>query len=438
MTATNRRRLHIGGRARDPNRGLPVSNREVRRLLALAAVVVAWAGCTGPTPQDLPRPVPSGASFPLTPRPPCDVRLAAAVQGNDAGAVRQLIAAGVTPNCGAQDYPTALSEAILHDRVEVVRALLEGGASPDLRWNAHGDRLPLQDVIEGEGFGMRQRHRAEMLALLIRHGADVNARWCPFESRLPVYRGVGAGRTMVMPACGAATGVTALQTAARLGRADAVAQLLAAGADGRWEDHQRLTAIELAATEDVFGVIVVRRFGSEAAAVADYQRRRSRFEAPALRGATMLAAAVSHRFYGWTRLELSGSADPDRVEGNASGMTALQLAVVNGWAEGVALLLDFGADIEGRSCPDHRWLGGYHASQVDMTGCDPARGLTPLMIAAATRTPVGVFGEDRSFGLMDSTAVDWKGRTSRRHAELAGVDAQSLHNYGPDPGRRSR
>ena len=53
------------------------------------------------------------------------------------------------------------------------------------------------------------------------------------------------------------------------------------------------------------------------------------------------------------------------------------------------------ADMAARAWPE----------RVDMAGCTAAQGLTPLMVAAVTRTPVGVFGRDRSFALLDSTAV---------------------------------
>ena len=197
------------------------------RLLLVAVVAASVAGCATPASEP-PRPHRASVDFPMMARLPCDERLVAAATRDDGAAVRRLVAEGVAPNCGDDLSPTVLSEAILYDRIAVVRELLEAGANPDLRWSSHGDRLPVQDVIEsGALFGMRQVHRAESLALLIRHGADVNARWCPFESRLPLYRGEGAGRTLITPGCTAAGGVTALRMAAQLRQADSVAQLLA-------------------------------------------------------------------------------------------------------------------------------------------------------------------------------------------------------------------
>lgn len=383
----------------------------------------------------------ASAYFPMAPRPPCDARLLAAIQGDDTAAIRQLVDATVTPNCSDEGGPTALSLAILADRVAVVRALLESGADPDLRWQ-RGDRLPLQDVIEGGAlFGMRNRHRAEMLGLLIRRGVDVNARWCPFESRLPLYREDGGARTLVMPGCTAVGGVTALWMAARLGQGDAVAQLLTAGAEPGWLDGQSaapLIALDVAPTEDIFGMLMVRQFGSESAAVADYRRRDPRVAARAVPGQPRLLEAISNRYYGLARLMLAAGANPDEAATDTGGgMTPLQLAVALRWEGGVELLLDAGAALEGRSCPSSLWFRAWDAT-VDMTGCTPARGLTPLMVAAATRTPIGVFGRDRSFTLLDSTAVDWQGRSARRHAELAGVPARTLFNYGVDSKSRPR
>ncbi|MGE0360352.1 MAG: hypothetical protein AB7H93_04630 [Vicinamibacterales bacterium] len=119
-------------------------------------------------------------------------------------------------------------------------------------------------------------------------------------------------------------------------------------------------------------------------------------------------------------------------------MTPLAQAVALGWTAGAELLLQAGADIESRSCPTAAWVETYLRRPLDMSGCTPERGLTPLMMAAFARRPVDVFGAARSGHLQASTAVDWRGRSARRHAELAGVEARMLFTYGPDAAPRSR
>ena len=117
------------------------------RLLLVAVVAASVAGCATPAPEP-PLPDIASVDFPMMARLPCDERLVAAARRDDGAAVRRLVAEGVAPNCRDDLSPTVLSEAILYDRI-VVRALLETGANPNLRWSSHGDRLPVQDVIEG-------------------------------------------------------------------------------------------------------------------------------------------------------------------------------------------------------------------------------------------------------------------------------------------------
>ena len=121
-----------------------------------AVLVAASVVACGPSVSKAPVLQVASVDFPVLARPVCDEKLAEAATRADVGQVRQLIAEGKTPNCGSDGLPTLLSDAILNDRVDVVRALLDGKADPNLRWGGHGDRLPVQDVIEGGAlFGMR-------------------------------------------------------------------------------------------------------------------------------------------------------------------------------------------------------------------------------------------------------------------------------------------
>ena len=81
-----------------------------------------------------------------------------------------------------------------------------------------------------------------------------------------MYFGEGAGRTVIGPGCTAAGGVTALRMAAQLGQADSVAQLLAAGADTGWREERDLaglTALDVALSEDIFGLVMVHGLGAK-------------------------------------------------------------------------------------------------------------------------------------------------------------------------------
>lgn len=401
--------------------------------LLLAAVAMAWSGaCTeGPDLPEPAGPASGGPGYIVAARPQCDGKLTAAVEAGDDATVRTLVTGGVHSSCAVETQVamTALDRAVIDDRVEIVRALLEGGADPNLRWSSHGDRFPLQQAIESASYGLRPRHRTEIVALLLRHGADPDASWCQFESRVPIY--APGGRQILQPGCTAATGVTPLRIAVELDQVDTVALLLHAGAKAGEVDRHNATALDLSRSTQVYGLLVAQQFGSEASAIADYQRRHPSMSSALQPGDTVLTAAVAGRLYGFTRLELATGADPDRASAaTAGGVTPLALAVSMGWSAGAELLLDSGADIEARSCPTPTWVATYLQRPLDVSGCTLERGLTPLMMAAIAKQPVGVFGRNRAFELQNATVVDWRGRSARRHAQLAGVAPELLATYG--------
>ncbi|MGE0360353.1 MAG: ankyrin repeat domain-containing protein [Vicinamibacterales bacterium] len=279
-----------------------MSNEQMRRIAL--AVTAAWTiACTQPPP--LPEPavgVAGTGAFPVAARPLCDERLTAALEANDPAAVRQLATAGVSVSCSVETQVamTALDRAVIDDRVEVVRALLEVGADPNLRWSSHGDRFPLQQAIESASYGLHPRHRTEIIAMLLRHGADPDAAWCPFESRVPIY--APGGRQILQPGCTAATGVTPLRVAAELDQTDTVALLLHAGADAGLVNRQNSTALDRSRSASVYGLLVAHQFGSEAGAIDDYRRRNPGFPDRMYPGDSVLTTAVAGRLYGFTRL----------------------------------------------------------------------------------------------------------------------------------------
>lgn len=99
----------------------------------------------------------------------------------------------------------------------------------------------------------------------------------------------------------------------------------------------------------------------------------------------------------------------------AGGVTPLQLAVASVWRRARNCCSSWVPTSRAGHAPCRRGCAGIGAVGVDMLGYAAAQ-LTPLMVAAAAGTLIGVFGRDRSFALLDSAAVDWKGRSARRHA----------------------
>jgi ankyrin repeat protein len=127
-----------------------------------------------------------------------------------------------------------------------LRRLLEQGTSPNLRWGESGDRLPIQEVLEGSSYGYRIPDPVEALSLLLKHGADPNARWCPFESRqISEWRAT----------CTARKGMTPLNFATIIGQRRIVELLLAAGADPGARDFTGRSPLDYAADEVVVEMI---------------------------------------------------------------------------------------------------------------------------------------------------------------------------------------
>ena len=123
-----------------------------------------------------------------------------------------LLASGATPDSQTNENGASVLAGLCYaNQIECVKLLLEHGANPNL---GHANTLesPLHHAITNDA-------SAELVALLIRHGADVNAKT---NASLYSYNYYGDTPTR---------GETPLHRAAAYSPADIVKMLLVAGAD---------------------------------------------------------------------------------------------------------------------------------------------------------------------------------------------------------------
>jgi ankyrin repeat protein len=228
-----------------------------------------------------------------------DAPLAAAVQQNDAAAVRKLLAAKADVNAVQADGMTALHWAAYHDDADLVKRLLTVGAEAKIA-NRYGITPLFLACENGSG---------EIVAMLLAAGADANA---------------------TLPG-----GETALMTAARTGRLAPVQALLAKGANVNARERKGQTALMWAAAEGHKEVIEALL-----AAGADYQT-------PLASGFTPLAFAIREgRTAATLRLIEAGAGVNEVMQPKRGGkaMSPLLLAVENGHFELAAEVLKAGAN----------------------------------------------------------------------------------------------
>ena len=165
--------------------------------------------------------------------------------------IKALLAAGVDPNpelrmrrptrggyAGRFSDPlfdvgaTPLLRATIANDTEVVRALLDKGASP----NIHAMGVTPFLAAAGVGGGQRGGPSTALLDLFLQHGADVNAQ----------VTGTKTYSMRISRSPSTNEGTTALHAAAQAGRTDLVRYLLEKGANPEMVDSNGRKAIDLA------------------------------------------------------------------------------------------------------------------------------------------------------------------------------------------------
>lgn len=237
-----------------------------------------------------------------------DLEIYKAIKNGDISQVQKLIADGADIN-GGTNADTLLHTAIVHDKIEIVKLLLDKGADANLP-HSHG-YTPLHQAAQGGNHAIA--------ALLIQSGADVNARiGGPVDNGVrPLHVAARNGRiemTKLLLASGAnpkersgkGFGWTPLHYAARSGKPEPeIARLLLAkGADVNAKDDSERTALHFAA-------------GNDSSMYANI---------------IMLAKAL-----------LDAGAKVEAADN--SGHTPLYNAIISGPIDAVALLLDRGANV---------------------------------------------------------------------------------------------
>jgi hypothetical protein len=193
--------------------------RALGYAIARSCFTIALAGC--------------GASSPLPPAtsqpaPDTDIKPGASSIAPPASGVPYAIRVELLPN------RSPLTDVISEQQTDRLKALLDGGADPNLREGDDATSWPaLASAMKGRGFSVVDERDAriqlEMTTLLLEHGADPNGRRCNDEDR---------------PRCDARTGVTPLMYAGILGDESLSALLLRHGADPALRDWRGLVAAD--------------------------------------------------------------------------------------------------------------------------------------------------------------------------------------------------
>lgn len=378
------------------------SNTRITRTLLPLLVAVAFVACNpGPLPQVALPTVDTQDSFP-----------------------------------SSSEEPLPIDRAIIRGDLAELRSLLAQGLNPNVRWSRRGDRLPIMEVLESPSYHYPIDDRAAYLQALLAHGADPDAKWCPFESRGDWGNG--------LPHCTSATARSALHLAAFYGDREVVTLLLDAGADPSWRDWSGASPLDYAYDEIVFELISRAMFPSldtrdqqALAWVRQYDggpyvntpwRGTPLGRALSEEGGTIIAPQPpvpfgtyvdvntwSHnRSLSRVRTLLRLGASPnERVGTDGFDWTPLALALSTLNDRAAAVLLQHGADVNQRWCSRVEYRDYRRMVRAD-AACSAKNGMTPLMLAAARndRSSVELLLAFRA----DLSLRDWAGRTALDYA----------------------
>ncbi len=221
------------------------------------------------------------------------------------------------------DGTTALHWAVVGDHLEIVQALLEAGAKPNVR-NVYG-RTPLAVALD---------HANEPLTLaLLKSGADPRMRLSGMGTAL--IAAARTGNAAIINALRATginfneleptTGQTALMWAAAEGHPDAVKALLDGGADVKVHSAKGQTALFFAVRKGNIDVVdrlltagadITERTASETLTA----KNDAKVDVP---GDTMLVVAINNAHFNLTDFLLNKGADPNQAGARWTPLHAL-------------------------------------------------------------------------------------------------------------------
>ena len=301
----------------------------------------------------------SGADVKAGDEPAGNTPLHLAAQYGHVAVAKVLVAAGADVNAGNRRERTPLHDAVsglggtsdLEGRLEVVKLLIARGANVNARERGSG-RTPLDEAAGGS---INRANGERMTDLLLSSGASVERAdpQQPSALQQAVAQGnVATIRNLLDRGTDpnvADRDSTALATAAYMGQTEAVALLLARGADAsRTIPGSRLegdgaplsmafTPIKGGRDRDARSLKIATLLLDHGAAIDARDRQ----------GRTVLHGVAERGQLAGAQLLVSRRAAVDLAD--ASGMTPLHLAVKEGHAAVAALLLERGADVRARA-----------------------------------------------------------------------------------------
>jgi ankyrin repeat protein len=309
-----------------------------------------------------------------------DMRVADAAMQNDVAAVRRLVEQGADVNGAHGDGRTALHWAAERGYAAVAEVLLEAGASPAAATRI-GSHTPLHVAAT---YG-----RADVVRLLIEARADVNVRTT--TGAAPLHFAAASGNVaavVLLLDAGAAIDdreaqweQTPLMFAAGSGRTEVVRTLLARGA--RADATAKVVNISARNREDAADS---RKRNARIAAIQKQRAAERGANNPAL-GRAAAAAPAAGRDDNGNEPEPLGYAD---LVGSHGGLTALLLAVREGFQETADALLDGGAALNQVSAGDHTspLLMATINGHFDLALRLLERGADPTLASDAAGTPL--------------------------------------------------